>query len=250
MSLPQRPSKVVKEAQGNERALVELHRLSKRYPEGERERTVLHGLDASFRRGERALLLGRSGSGKSTLLNLIAGIDAPTAGEVFVDGVALTRLSEGERTRFRCKHIGFVFQFFHLIPTLTVEENLHLPLALNHALDEPGRAFARSLLEQVGLAERAASFPDRLSGGEQQRVAIARALVHRPRLLLADEPTGNLDDETGRQILELLSAMAKVSGATLVMASHSAEALRFAERAFRLEEGALVPLPTTELAPA
>ncbi len=248
--MPEMSSTVVTDAHPQEQALVQLRRLSKRYPEGEHERTVLHALDASFRRGECVLVLGRSGSGKSTLLNLIAGIDAPTAGEVFVDGVALARLSETERTRFRCRRIGFVFQFFHLIPTLTVEENLHLPLALNHMLDEPGRAFARSLLQQVGLADRAESFPDRLSGGEQQRVAIARALVHRPSLVLADEPTGNLDDETGKRILELLSEITEAGGSTLIMASHSVEALKFAERAFRLEDGGLIALAPTERAPA
>ncbi len=233
----------------NGQALIRLHRLTKIYPEGERERAVLRELDAVIGRGERVVLLGRSGSGKSTLLNLIAGIDAPTSGEIIVDGVALGGLSETERTRFRRRHVGFVFQFFNLIPTLTVEENLFLPLELNGALDDAGRADARALLRAVGLEERAASFPDRLSGGEQQRVAIARALVHRPAVVLADEPTGNLDHDTGRQVLELLSAMTHGPRSALVLASHSDEVLAFADRAFRLEDGRLLPVRLARRAP-
>jgi putative ABC transport system ATP-binding protein len=222
------------------RPLIELRGLTKVYREGERERPVLVGVEATIREGELAVVLGRSGSGKSTLLNLIGGIDLPTAGEVVVDAVPLSRLSEHERTLFRRRRIGFVFQFFNLIPTLTVAENLLLPLELNGRANGAGRRVAFSLLEQVGLADRAASFPDRLSGGEQQRIAIARALVHDPSLILADEPTGNLDAETGRQVLRLLDELVRRAGKTLVMATHSAEALALADRVFAVEGGRLV----------
>src|SRR5437867_692776 len=169
--------------------LVEVRGLTKAYTEGDVERVVLRGVDASIRRGELAVLLGRSGSGKSTLLNLISGIDLPTAGEVVIDGTQVTRLSERERTLFRRRHIGFIFQFFNLIPTLTVEENLLLPLELNADRRRDGHT-VHDLLRLVGLADRATSFPDRLSGGEQQRIAVVRALAHDPLLILADEPTG------------------------------------------------------------
>jgi putative ABC transport system ATP-binding protein len=221
---------------------VQLRRLGKTYQEGEHTRTVFHNLDAVLHRRERVVLLGRSGSGKSTLLNLIAGIDRPTAGEVIVDGVSITEMSETERTLFRRRYVGFVFQFFNLIPTLTVAENLYLPLELNGLYDDAGRVRVQQLLQEVGLAERATSFPDRLSGGEQQRIAIARALVHRPRLLLADEPTGNLDRDTGHQVLELLATLARSGEATLLIVSHSDEALAFADRGFRLQDGRLVPV--------
>ncbi len=220
--------------------LVTIRGLSKVYEEGGRQRVVFRDLDASVERDEVIVLLGRSGSGKSTLLNLISGIDLPTAGEVTVDNVALTALSETERTLFRRRHIGFVFQFFNLVSTLTVEENLLLPLELNGMLDETGRAFALELLHTVGLADRAASYADRLSGGEQQRVAIARALVHKPLLLLADEPTGNLDRDTGQQTLGLLQRLTREFHATLVMVSHSAEAASLADRVFNIEGGRLL----------
>ena len=222
------------------RPLIELRGLTKVYREGERERPVLVGVEATIREGELAVVLGRSGSGKSTLLNLIGGIDLPTAGEVVVDTVPLSRLSEHERTLFRRRRIGFVFQFFNLIPTLTVAENLLLPLELNGRANGDGRRSALALLAQVGLADRAASFPDRLSGGEQQRIAIARALVHDPSLILADEPTGNLDAETGRQVLRLLDELARRAGKTMVMVTHSAEALALADRVFAVEGGHLV----------
>ncbi|GMQ90464.1 MAG: ABC transporter ATP-binding protein [Gammaproteobacteria bacterium] len=220
--------------------LVTIRGLSKVYEEGGRQRVVFRHLDASVERNELIVLLGRSGSGKSTLLNLISGIDLPTAGEVTVDDVALTALSETKRTLFRRRHIGFVFQFFNLVSTLTVEENLLLPLELNGMLDETGRAFALELLDTVGLADRAASYADRLSGGEQQRVAIARALVHKPLLLLADEPTGNLDRDTGQQTLGLLQRLTREFRATLVMVSHSAEAASLADRVFNIEGGRLL----------
>jgi len=175
---------------------IRLQNLSKCYQEGQTTRQVLHDLSLESARGEFIAILGTSGSGKSTLLNLISGIDYPDSGDVFINGHDLTRLNENERTRFRRRHIGFIFQFFNLIPTLTVLENVLLPLELNQV--PSGRAQERGLelLQAVGLEDRTATFPDRLSGGEQQRVAIARALGHDPAMVLADEPTGNLDENT------------------------------------------------------
>jgi len=219
---------------------VELRQLSKTYREGEAERVVLRDVSLTIASGEIVVLVGRSGSGKSTLLNLIAGIDRPTAGTVAVDGTDLTALDEQARTRFRRRHIGFVFQFFNLIPLLTVEENLLLPLDLNGRADEKGVARARALLDRVGLAGRGDSFPERLSGGEQQRVAIARALIHEPALILADEPTGNLDADTAAGVLDLLDALAREAGRTVLMATHSREVIGVADRIFTVQRGALV----------
>jgi putative ABC transport system ATP-binding protein len=217
--------------------LVRLQGLRKSYREGERERVVFAGLDAVVPRGQVTVLLGRSGSGKSTLLNLVSGIDLPDAGRVLVDGLSLTDLPERARTLYRRRHIGFVFQFFNLIPTLTVAENLLLPLELNGVWGAPARASARGWLDQVGLADRERSFPDQLSGGEQQRVAVARALVHDPELILADEPTGNLDATTGRAVLVLLARLVREVGKTLLLATHSPEAVGFADGVLTLCEG-------------
>ena len=222
---------------------VELRQLSKTYREGEAERVVLRDVSLTLAAGEIVVLVGRSGSGKSTLLNLIAGIDRPTAGSVAVNGTDLTALDEQARTRFRRRHIGFVFQFFNLIPILTVEENLLLPLDLNGRADDKGVARARALLERVGLAGRGDSFPERLSGGEQQRVAIARALIHEPDVILADEPTGNLDADTAANVLDLLDKLAREAGRTVLMATHSREVIGVADRIFTIERGALVERP-------
>ena len=217
---------------------VELSRVVKIYREGESERVVLRDVDVCVAAGEIVVLLGRSGSGKSTLLNLVSGIDQPTSGTVRVEGVDVTTLSETARTLLRRRRIGFIFQFFNLIPTLTVEENLRLPLELNGVDGAGGRA--RDLLAEVGLADRAASFPDRLSGGEQQRVAVARALVHGPALVLADEPTGNLDAESARQVLALLTGLARREGKTVIAASHSDEVAALADRVLTLTDGRLL----------
>jgi putative ABC transport system ATP-binding protein len=221
-------------------ALVQLQELSKVFEEGGQTRTVLDGVSASFARGEFAVLLGRSGSGKSTLLNLISGIETPSSGDVTIGGVPITRLGERERTLFRRDHIGFVFQFFNLIPTLTVLENVTLPQELAGRELKAVRAGALALLEHVGLADRRDTFPDRLSGGEQQRVAIARALAHDPLLLLADEPTGNLDEETGAKVLALLLQLTRAAGKTLIMATHSAEVVPYADVVYEIHEGRLV----------
>jgi putative ABC transport system ATP-binding protein len=220
--------------------LVEIRDLTKTYEEGGRQRTVLRQASATIERGELAVLVGRSGSGKSTLLNLLSGIDLPDAGEVFVDGIALSQLAERERTLFRRDRIGFIFQFFNLIPTLTVEENLLLPLELKGKVTPAQKRAARELLAEVGLADRAGTWPDRLSGGEQQRVAVARALTHDPLLVLADEPTGNLDLETGLQVLELLDRLTRRAGKTMVMVTHSPEVVGIADRVYRIADGLLV----------
>ena len=223
--------------------LVELKGVCKSFREGDRERVVLRDASLTVGQGEWVFLLGRSGCGKSTLLNLIGGIDAPDAGEVIVGSSALNRLNERERTLFRRNDIGFVFQFYNLIPTLTVEENVLLPLELIGALTPALRGRARDLLEQVGLAERAASFPDRLSGGEQQRVAVARALVHRPKLVLADEPTGNLDAETGTLVLDLFQRLLRATGTAMVLVTHSSEVARLADRVLTIRDGGLCEIP-------
>jgi putative ABC transport system ATP-binding protein len=222
---------------------VELRDLSKTYREGETERPVLREVSLTIATGEIVVLVGRSGSGKSTLLNLIAGIDRPTGGSVTVNGTDLTALDERARTLFRRRHIGFVFQFFNLIPILTVEENLLLPLDLNARADDKGVARARELLERVGLAGRGDSYPERLSGGEQQRVAIARALIHDPALILADEPTGNLDADTAAGVLDLLDSLAREAGRTVLMATHSREVIGVADRVFTIQRGALIERP-------
>jgi putative ABC transport system ATP-binding protein len=219
---------------------VELRQVSKSYREGQAERLVLRDVSMTMARGEIVVVVGRSGSGKSTLLNLIAGIDRPTAGTVVVNGTDLTALDEQARTRFRRRHIGVIFQFFNLIPLLTVEENVLLPLDLNGRADAAGVARTRALLERVGLAGRGSSFPEQLSGGEQQRVAIARALIHDPALILADEPTGNLDADTAAGVLDLLDTLAREAGRTVLMATHSREVVGVANRIFTIQRGALV----------
>jgi putative ABC transport system ATP-binding protein len=220
--------------------VVRFDGLTRRYREGGRERTVLAGASAEIRRGEFVALLGPSGSGKSTLLNLLSGIDQPDEGWVDVAGVRLTGLDERARTIFRRQHIGFVFQFFNLLPTLTVLENLLLPLELKGRVGGGDEAGAMALLDRVGLADRAGAFPDRLSGGEQQRVALARALVHEPALVLADEPTGNLDPETGERVGELLEALVREQGRTLLVVTHAPALAARADRVLGIEHGHLV----------
>ncbi|MCA9991170.1 MAG: ABC transporter ATP-binding protein [Ardenticatenaceae bacterium] len=220
--------------------IVQLSGLSKSFQEGGRTRPVLAEVSAELQAGEFVILLGRSGSGKSTLLNLISGIEVPTAGRVTIDGTDITRLADKPRTLFRRDHIGFVFQFFNLIPTLTVLENVTLPQELAGRRGAAVAARALHLLDAVGLADRCDAFPDKLSGGEQQRVAIARALAHDPMLVLADEPTGNLDEETGERVLNLLLSLTRNAGKTLIMATHSPEVVPLADRVFRVHDGHLV----------
>jgi putative ABC transport system ATP-binding protein len=221
------------------RGFIRLHGLYKGFQEGGQKRSVLREADAEFARGEFVAILGKSGSGKSTLLNLISGIDLVDEGDIWVNGLRLTSLDERRRTLFRRQNIGFIFQFFNLIPTLTVWENVVLPLELAGMDNGEARRRAGNLLEAVGLLDRRGTFPDRLSGGEQQRVAIARALVHDPLLVLADEPTGNLDEETGRQVLDLLDRLTRQQGKNLILVTHSSEAAAYADRILILRDGKL-----------
>ncbi|MGH8509270.1 MAG: ABC transporter ATP-binding protein [Gammaproteobacteria bacterium] len=220
-------------------SIIELRDLTKAYHEGGSERVVLQGVNAAFSPGRILAVTGRSGSGKSTLLNLISGIDLPTSGGVRFDKIWLHALDDTQRTLFRRRHIGFVFQFYNLIPTLTVEENLLLPLELNGTTGYRARTKAMEFLERLGLDGRGSSFPDRLSGGEQQRVAIARALIHDPAVILADEPTGNLDLETGHSILNLLQDTVRGTGKTLILVTHSPEVVAVADCVYSLGEGRL-----------
>ncbi len=215
--------------------------LCRSYEEGGKQHVVLDHLNAEFFKGETVALRGRSGSGKSTLLNLISGIDAPDRGEVVVAGLNITTMSERDRTLFRREHVGFVYQAFNLISTLSVSDNIKLVLELN-GIDEPEAGNrVLEILDAVELTDRAATFPDVLSGGEQQRVAIARALVHRPSLLLADEPTGNLDDKTAEGILQLLDRLVRQTGGTMIVATHSATVASYCDRVLELHNGVLNP---------
>ena len=217
--------------------MVELKKVSKFFSEGNTEHSVLNNFELTIDKGEIIILLGKSGSGKSTLLNIISGIDIPDEGSVTIGGTDITKLSEKERTLVRRNSIGFIFQFFNLIPTLTVKENLQLPLELTKADNQEERI--KNILSEVGLMERADTYPDKLSGGEQQRIAIARALIHNPDIILADEPTGNLDYETGLQIVDLLDRVVKQKGKTMIMVTHSKDVMGLADRVYSLREGKL-----------
>jgi putative ABC transport system ATP-binding protein len=218
---------------------IELRHLGKSFTEGRRQHVVLDDVSAEFRRGETISVRGRSGSGKSTLLNLIAGIDTPDAGHVAVAGIDLTGLAERDRTLFRREHIGFVYQAFNLVPTLNVADNIRLVLELNRVPAREAQQRVEKLLDAVGLADRAESYPDVLSGGEQQRVAIARALCHEPAVVLADEPTGNLDDATAEVVLELLDRMVRERGGTMLIATHSARVAAVCDREIEIHGGRL-----------
>jgi putative ABC transport system ATP-binding protein len=220
--------------------VVTLHHLCKSYQESGIRHEIFRDLNLRVMRGEFVVLLGRSGSGKSTLLNLLSGIDQPDSGEVIINSIEIAGLSEHDRTLFRRRHIGFVFQAYNLIPTLTVAENLQLPLELLHRSHRGLQEKVDELLEKLELVERREAYPDRLSGGEQQRVAIARALIHDPDVILADEPTGNLDLETGQSILALFDNLVKKSGKTLIMATHSREVLGKADRVFSIRNKSLM----------
>ena len=219
--------------------MLSVKNLCRSFREGDREHRVLDHADADFPSGEFVAVIGRSGSGKSTLLNLISGIDRPDSGTVTIDGLDVTALSEPQLTLYRRKHIGFVYQFFNLVPTLDVEENVRLVLELNGVRGAEARARSTTILEEVGLGDRLRRLVDTLSGGEQQRVAIARALVHRPPVLLADEPTGNLDEETAQQVLPVLLSLARQRGATLLMVTHDTALARTADRVLELRDGRL-----------
>jgi putative ABC transport system ATP-binding protein len=220
--------------------MIRFEKVTKQFQEGDRQRVVLNELSASINSGEFVAMIGRSGSGKSTLLNLLAGLDIPSAGEIWIGDTCMSKLDDRKRTLFRRDHIGFVFQFFNLIPTLSVRENVLLTAELAGWNAQDANAQCRRLLDAVGLLDRANVFPDKLSGGEQQRVAIARALCADPQVILADEPTGNLDADTGAQVLDLLTRLARDRGKTLILVTHSSDVAALADRTLKLDHGHLV----------
>lgn len=201
---------------------------------------VLDRLNAEFTEGQLSIILGKSGSGKSTILNLISGIDTPDQGQILIGENNVGNMSDYERTLFRRHHIGFVFQFFNLIPTLTVLENVMLIQELDGAGNRQNREKALQILDQVGLADRREATPENLSGGEQQRTAIARALTHDPSIILADEPTGNLDHETGSAVMDLMLKLSRDLGKTLIMATHSTDITNVADAVFGIQDGKMM----------
>jgi len=228
-------------------SILRCEALAKTYVSGGREITVLRDITFELEAGAFLALTGPSGSGKSTLLGLLAGLDRPATGRVVLDGHDLSTLSEDQRAEIRAEKVGFVFQSFHLIPTLTARENIQVPLELR---GEDGRARAGELLERVGLGDRGHHYPAQLSGGEQQRVAVARAFVHRPRILFADEPTGNLDAANGANVVDLLGELNRELGTTLVLVTHDPELADLAHRVLRLRDGAVVSDATPASEPA
>jgi putative ABC transport system ATP-binding protein len=219
-------------------AAVEARELTRRYGEGETAVDALRGVDIAVRSGELVAVMGPSGSGKSTLMHILAGLDKPTSGTVSVAGTEISGLSDARLTRLRRDHIGFVFQFFNLLPMLSAEENIVLPLSISG--EKLDKAWLDELLGRTGLAARGPHRPAELSGGEQQRVAIARALITRPTILFADEPTGNLDSKTGGEILDLVRASTDSYGQTIVMVTHEARAALIADRILFLSDGLIV----------
>ena len=217
--------------------VLRLEQLTKQFYEGVLEREIFSDINLDILSGQFSILTGPSGSGKSTLLNLISGIEPPTSGKIIVDGIELTALSEKRRTLFRRHQVGMVFQSFNLIPTLSVSENLMLPLDLTGVSRKEAKLRVIETLDRVGLADRSNSFPEQLSGGEQQRVAITRALVHDPTLVLADEPTGNLDSDNAHQIMGIFKNLVKDEGKTLIVVTHRSDMEPLADRVFHLEDG-------------
>ena len=217
--------------------VLRLERLTKQFYEGVLQRAIFSDINLDILSGQFSILTGPSGSGKSTLLNLISGIEPPTSGKIIVDGIELTALSEKRRTLFRRHQVGMVFQSFNLIPTLSVSANLMLPLDLTGVSRKEAKLRVIETLDRVGLADRSNSFPEQLSGGEQQRVAITRALVHDPTLVLADEPTGNLDSDNAHQIMGIFKNLVKNEGKTLIVVTHRSDMEPLADRVFHLEDG-------------
>jgi len=219
---------------------IQLQDITKSFSEGGRSRQVLENLNVRFPAKQFSVILGKSGSGKSTILNLISGIDTPDQGKILIGDIDVSSLSDHQRTLFRRRHIGFVFQFFNLIPTLTVLENVMLLLELDGKGNRENENRGVQLLQQVGLGNRLSDTPENLSGGEQQRVAIARALAHAPDIILADEPTGNLDQDTGASVLKLMLQLTRERGKTMIMATHSPDILKAADAVFGIQDGNLV----------
>jgi putative ABC transport system ATP-binding protein len=222
--------------------VIELRGVSRTVPSGAGTLTILHPLDLDVPRGRVLAIVGASGSGKSTLLGLIAGLDAPSTGSILIDGVDITKLNEDALARLRGSRIGFVFQSFHLLPSLTAYENVLVPIEIAGGADPAARA--KALLAEVGLTDRGHHYPSQLSGGEQQRVAIARALANSPPILLADEPTGNLDSTTGRQVIDLLLAIHRSRQTTLVLVTHDPEIAAIADATITLRDGRIVRTST------
>ncbi len=221
-------------------AIAELRKISKIYRKGPQAITIFKDLDMEIEEGAFLAIMGPSGSGKTTLLNLLGGIDRPSAGEIVIAGQNIAALSEGRLARWRAANIGFIFQFYNLMPVLSAAENVELPLLLTKLSRAERRKRVMAALELVGIADRAKHTPDELSGGQQQRVAIARAIVSDPKLLLADEPTGDLDRATAQEILEILQMLNRDFGKTIVMVTHDPEAARFAGRVLHLDKGVFV----------
>ncbi len=225
--------------------MIELRGVSKTVQSGDHPLTILHPLDLTVPAGQCLAIIGPSGSGKSTLLGLIAGLDAPSGGQILIDGVDITALDEDRLARLRGEKIGFVFQFFHLVPSLTALENILVPMEIAGRRD--GRRRAQMLLDEVGLHDRGHHYPSQLSGGEQQRIAIARALANDPPLILADEPTGNLDSANGASILELLITIRRARGVTLVLVTHDPSVAAIADARLTLRDGRPVERAATAL---
>jgi putative ABC transport system ATP-binding protein len=223
---------------GQNGAVVVARDLARRYGEGDTAVDALRGVSVEVARGELTAVMGPSGSGKSTLMHILAGLDKPTTGSIAIDGIELTTLGDNDLTKLRRQHIGFVFQFFNLLPMLDAEENIKLPLSISG--EKPEEGWFDSLVRSVGLEDRLSHRPAELSGGQQQRVAIARALVSRPTVLFADEPTGNLDSKTGGEILELLHRSVEDMGQTTVMVTHDARVAAIADRVLFLADGLIV----------
>jgi putative ABC transport system ATP-binding protein len=221
-------------------ALVQINNVVKHYTRGKQKVEVLHGITLTIPKGDFVALMGPSGSGKTTLLNLIGGLDQPTAGEILIDGQRIDRMSSGELSRWRARHVGFVFQFYNLLPVLTAVRNVELPLLLSKMGGAERLKRANVALEIVGLKDRAGHKPKELSGGQEQRVAIARALVSDPTLLVCDEPTGDLDRKTADEILTLLQRLNREYGKTIVMVTHDPKAAEYASRIVHLDKGTLL----------
>ena len=224
-------------------SLVSIRNLSKTYQRGPEKVDVLHGLDLEIPRGDFVALMGPSGSGKTTLLNLIGGLDTPTGGEIEIEGERIDSFSDGQLAHWRSQHVGFVFQFYNLMPTLTAQKNVELPLLLTKLNGAQRKRNAEIALQLVGLADRGSHRPNELSGGQQQRVAIARAIVSDPTFLICDEPTGDLDRNSAEEVLGLLQLLNKEHGKTIIMVTHDPKAAEYARRTVHLDKGTLVDDP-------
>jgi putative ABC transport system ATP-binding protein len=217
--------------------IATLDRVQKTYGHGDNQFTALHEISLTIEAGKSVALIGPSGSGKSTLLNLLGAVDRPTSGSIYIGGTDLSAMTDGELALFRRRRLGYVFQSFHLVPSLSAFDNVAVPFTLDRALTVERKQQIHQLLDRLGVADKSKRYPDELSGGQQQRVALARAVVHHPALLLADEPTGNLDAQTGRVILDLLDQLRKEFGVTIIMATHSQEAAERCDRRVALQDG-------------